>query len=310
MSQAPTDLRCRDASLEAGEPTAGTAPHAVGWLALEQPGPWGAKAWTASRLDPALGARVEAACATTSHPVRPVLVRRPEGSSTDERTVLVAHTAPGASWLLGAEVPADRLAALPWEALAVAAAAGDADVVRRELPGCVPVPPLLLVCTNGKRDRCCAIDGRPVALEVAAAHPGRCWETTHLGGHRFAPTAAVLPTGSVHGRLSTATAAALLEAADRGEVLLDGARGRSTWPPAAQAAETAVRSRTGERGADALQVDAEGEDLVTVRHRDGRAWSVEVGQEEQPDLRPESCGKAALPVRAWTVRSVAESLSR
>ncbi len=293
------DLRCRVASADAGEPLAGTAPHAVGWLALEQPGPWGARAWTSSRLDAALGARVEAACALPSRPVRPVLVRRPDGTSTEERTVLLAHTTPGSSWLLGAEVPADRLAGLPWEALAVAVAAGDADVVRRELPGCVPVPPLLLVCTNGKRDRCCALEGRPVAAEAATARPGRCWETTHLGGHRFAPTAVVLPSGSLHGRLTAASATDLLEAADRGEVLTSGVRGRSTWPPAAQAAEAAVRAETGEADADALQVEAVADDRVVVRHRDGRGWQVRVRQESRDDLRPESCGKSPVPVVAW-----------
>lgn len=291
------DLRCRVASADVGEPTAGTAPHAVGWLVLEQPGPWGAKAWTASRLDPGLGARIETACATTTQPVRPVLVRRPDGSVHESRIVLVAHTTPGRSWLVGAQVDPATLDDLPWEALAVAAATGDLDVVRRELPGCVPVPPVLLVCTNGKRDRCCSIDGRPVAIAAEAAHPGRCWETTHLGGHRFAPTAVVLPTGSMHGRLDSTAIGTLLDAADRGEVLLDGLRGRSTWPPPAQAAEHAVRAATGEHDADALSVEAG--DQIVVRHHDGRAWSVSVRQEETGAERPESCGKAVLPVVAW-----------
>jgi hypothetical protein len=135
------------------------------------------------------------------------------------------------------------------------------------------------------------------------------WETTHLGGHRFAPTAAVLPSGSMHGRLTADTAAALLHAADHGEVLLDGVRGRSTWSPPAQAAETAVRRQTGERDADALSVEIAG-DRATVRHRDGRAWSVLVRhQEERADLRPESCGKAALPVLSWTAGPVEQLLS-
>ena len=92
-----------------------------------------------------------------------------------------------------------------------------------------------------------------------------------------------------------------------GEVVLDGARGRSTWPPPAQAAESAVRRELGERDADALQVETHDGDRVTVRHRDGRSWSVLVHQEERDDLRPESCGKAVLPVRAWRVESATHS---
>ncbi len=297
MTDEPTpDLRCRVTSATAGEPTVGTAPHAVGWLVLEQPGPWGRTAWTASRLDPDVGARVEAACAAAPRPVRPVLVRRPDGTTADERTLLLAHTVPGATWLVQAAV-ADP-AALPWEQLAAAVAEGDLDVVRRVLPDAAPAQPVLLVCTNGKRDRCCAIDGRPVAVAADAAHPGRCWETTHLGGHRFAPTAVVLPTGTMHGRLDSTAVGTLLDAADHGEVRLDGWRGRSTWAPPAQAAEHAVRAETGEHDADALQVETEGETVV-VRHRDGRAWSVAVRQEETGAERPESCGKALLPVVAW-----------
>ena len=300
------DLRCRVASAGVGEPTVGTAPHAVGWLVLEQPGPWGRTAWTSSRLDPALGARVEAACAGSSRPVRPVLVRRPDGSTPADRTLLLAHTVPSATWLVSAQVPPDGLATLPWEDLAEAAAAGDLEAARRALPGATEVPPVLLVCTNGKRDRCCAIDGRPVAMAADAAHPGRCWETTHLGGHRFAPTAVVLPAGTMHGRLDATAVGTLLGAADRGEVRLDGWRGRSTWAPPAQAAEHAVRLATGEHAADALDAETDAGvegGPVTVRHRDGRTWTVDVHRSETGAVRPESCGKEALPVVTWTAEA-------
>jgi hypothetical protein len=138
---------------------------------------------------------------------------------------------------------------------------------------------------------------------VARARPGRVWETTHLGGHRFAPTAVTLPSGAVHGRLDTGSATRLLAATERGETVLESLRGRSTWPPPAQAAEHAVRLATGERDADALRVDDDG---VVVRHRDGRVWRVDVRQEEVADVRPESCGKAALPVHAWVAEVVGE----
>ena len=46
--------------------------------------------------------------------------------------------------------------------------------------------PLYLVCTHGKRNVCCARLGGPLAQALAARHPGQVWETTHVGGHRFA----------------------------------------------------------------------------------------------------------------------------
>ena len=64
----------------------------------------------------------------------------------------------------------------------------------------------LLVCTHGRRDTCCGSRGTELfaeLLEALAPPPGsagggqhpklRLWRTSHTGGHRFAPTAAVLP---------------------------------------------------------------------------------------------------------------------
>ena len=168
----------------------------------------------------------------------------------------------------------------------------------RLLPGASPSPAHLLVCSNGRRDVCCALQGRPVALAAGVAATGRVWEATHLGGHRFAPTAAVLPSGMVHGRLDAERAAALLRAADAGEVALDGVRGRTTWPGPGQAAELAVRHLTGERSADALRVVVDDESWL-VSHTDGRAWRVAVAEQTARTSRPESCGKDAVPLCSW-----------
>ena len=288
---------CSALSAALDEPMGGTAPYAVGWLAVEQPGPWGRKALTDSRLDVDLGVRLDRACAAVG--VRPALVRRPGRDplpTPPGRTVLAAHTTPGDSWLYSARV--EDVGALEWEALAAAVAAGDADAVRRLLPGASPSPPHLLVCSNGRRDVCCALQGRPVALAAAVAAPDRVWEATHLGGHRFAPTAAVLPTGMVHGRLDAEAAVAVLDAADRGEVVVESARGRTTWSAPGQAAELAVRRATGEQSADALRITEDDAGWL-VTHADGRAWRVGVAEQTARTSRPESCGKDAAPLRSW-----------
>ena len=48
--------------------------------------------------------------------------------------------------------------------------------------------PLYLVCTNGKRDRCCARQGANFFRTLQPLAGASVWQTTHLGGHRFAPT--------------------------------------------------------------------------------------------------------------------------
>jgi hypothetical protein len=296
-------LSCSDGSLAVEEPLAGTAPQAVAWIALEQNGPWGPRALTDSHLDPAVGRALEEV--TARHDVRPSLIRCPGRHADDpamhhaRRHVLVAYTRPGATWLLEGvvEEPAAVLD-IDWAALR----AGDQDTVRRSLPSLVPAArPHLLVCTNGRRDVCCAVKGRPVALGAAALHPGRVWEVTHTSGHRFAPTAVLLPAGTLHGHLDVAAAGELLRAAEQGATVLRGSRGRSTWPPPAQVAELAVREEHGVLGLDALDVVAHEQTgerswATEVRHLDGRTWRVQVESRDSAVLRSESCGKALKPL--------------
>jgi hypothetical protein len=289
-------VRCAALADELAEPLAGTSAVARTWLALEQPGPWGRDALSASHLDH--GVAKELATLSAGTGVRIVLIRRP-GSHPDRhrpvpRTVYLAHTAPGHTWLERTTV------ADPKQLL-------DLDFARagtgaRGLLGTPVSDRLLLVCTNGRRDVCCALRGRPLAAVLAATHAGRVWECTHIGGHRFAPTAVLLPTGYSYGRLTAESGARLLA----GGPVLDDCRGRSTWPAAGQVAELAVRSATGDDDPDTLSVTSvdallDGGWLATVDHTDGRTWRVAVAERTGAD-RPASCG--AVPKPAVTLEAV------
>ena len=297
---------------EAQAPALGTAAQARFWVALEQPGPWGREAAVQSHLDPEVGATLDRLCA--EHGGRFLLIRRP-GSHADRHDAPTqrAYVAGGLGhepWLLEGDLHLpSQLGRLPWLALA----AGDIDMVLDEVPELEESPePVLMVCTNSRRDVCCAVRGRPVALEAAAARPGRVWECSHTGGHRFAPTAVLLPHGQTWARLSADLAVSALDAATNDEVpapLLDPAhdRGRSVLEPPAQAAESVLRHLIGERDLTALSTeaapdpaDAEAWECV-VSHRDGRAWRLSVRREPGGQERPESCGKAALPTWHWRV---------
>jgi hypothetical protein len=268
---------------------AGTAPTARGWLLIEHPGPWAAKALTGSRgLDPEVGGAVERAAAAAGF--RATLIRTPgRGTANDaSRTVFLAWTEPGATWMRRLTVRSlDELLRFDFAALAGP---------REPSVGAAYRDALILVCTNGKRDRCCATAGRPLAESLSARVPGSVWEATHLGGHRFAPTAVVLPDGYVYGRLDADTAVEALDGAREGRMLVAPCRGRSTWSRPAQAAELAVREETGEQAADALRIaepESAGEAAWSVRveHVDGRTWTVEVTAHAEEPERPESCGK-------------------
>jgi hypothetical protein len=265
---------------------------------LEQPGPWGAKALTSSHLDPALGGALEAAAKDTG--VRIVLIRRP-GRHADRRMpaarrVYAAHTVPGKVWLHGATISdPGQLLGLDFAALGRGEHHSfDTVLGGRPHDG----EPLALVCTNGKRDRCCALLGRPLAAELATSGVEGVWEVTHLGGHRFAPTVLVLPYGYAYGRAEAHTLKEVLHGAREGRIVVEGCRGSSAWERPGQAAELAVRTRTGEHAAEALSVvrtaGAAPRWEVTVAHADGRHWQVEVAQGAALPPRPESCGAAVL----------------
>lgn len=283
-------ITCTTLSSELAEPLSATAATATTWLLLEQSGPWGAKALTESHLDSELGRALDAAYAGTG--VRIALIRRP-GRHADNlpkagHQVILAHTAPGNSWIRRAEL-ADPAKLLTLDQAALGA--GDHGGFGVEHTG----GPLALVCTNGRRDRCCALLGRPLAAELAAAGHSEVWEVTHLGGHRFSPTMLVLPYGYAYGRLTEASAKEVLAATAAGHMVPGCSRGRSYWDRPAQAAEQSVRELTGETAADALTVtqQAAGVDrwACEVRHQDGRRWRVEVAQRLSEPPRPESCGK-------------------
>ncbi|MBZ4017549.1 sucrase ferredoxin [Streptomyces purpurogeneiscleroticus] len=299
---------CATASRMAAEPLAGTAATARTWLLVEQSGPWGAQALTDSHLDPIVGRALEAATANTG--VRVALIRRP-GRHADRgasalRRVFVAHTAPGHSWIRTARI-ADPGTLLHLDFAALGA--GTHGGLWEPYAGRPPV----LVCTNGKRDRCCAVLGRPLAAELAADGM-EAWEVTHIGGHRFSPTLFVLPYGYAYGRAEAPLVKDAVVAAREGRVVTDHCRGRSTWDRPAQAADLAVRELIGEDRADALDVtrtesNSSGEGTppswaLTLAHADGRAWRVTVEQCAGDTPAPASCGASAIPPALMSVTDI------
>jgi hypothetical protein len=318
---APDDAsRCSVVAARIGEPLTGSAPRARAWLVLEQPGPYGFDALTESHLTAplrtALG-RLGKTTGTTILLARRVGRHADEHAATTTRRFWFAHTSPGGvrmrtGLLEDAELLRPDLA----ETLTMAA--------RGELPpwGTKSAEPLLLVCTNSRRDICCALAGRPVAESLAAdpAYAAQVLEVSHLGGHRFAPTALLLPSGHAFGRLDPTSAREVLDAAARGELApLEHHRGRTSLAAPAQAAEQAVRRAEAIVELDVLDslrrvedrvVPAslrwEGEDGVAdveVRHRDNRAWQVTVRRTALAPDRAESCGKKPVEAHVWVADS-------
>ena len=116
--------------------------------------------------------------------------------------------------------------------------------------------PTLFVCTHGRRDTCCARAGRDLLAGPLGA-VGTVWESSHQGGHRFAPVVLELTTGYQHGRVDSQSLRQIAAKAAQRRIHLPTARGRCTLPAAAQAVDLAVRERTGLDAVDAV-VDVSG----------------------------------------------------
>lgn len=293
------DERCSLLSMTAGEPIAGSAVERTAvWIVLEHRGPWAAKAVRDSDLSDAVKQRLgdwEAAI----DGARVQLARRSGrgegavrlwlGVSDPERPRLVQLELATADELLGVDGPA----------IVEALRRGEAVAGAHE-----PETPLVLVCTNGRRDVCCSVQGIPVARAFEAEEDLEVWHTTHLGGHRFAATLLELPRGLCYGRVAPDEVPALAEAIRRGRVgALDRLRGRTALARPEQAAEVEWRRRTGNDDAGALVAAAHVEDAggvtVMLREREGAEHEVRVVWRDLGVQAPPSCGKAPAEVGGW-----------
>jgi hypothetical protein len=263
MAQSSRPL-CADISRAAGEPLGATASRIDHWLLVEYPGRWSRDVLGGSMLPAGVKEHLQEELASLSH-ARLLFIRRPERRGATERHVYAVRSGPStsAAYRVPLEGPGD-LAAID----VAAVLGGSGEKVDH---------PLLVVCTHGKRDRCCSLYGRPLydALRRVAA-PEWVWQSTHVGGDRFAGNLVCLPEGLYFGRVGPGEAWSVLDEYLSGRVQLDLYRGRSCYSFPVQAAERAVREATGLGGVDDLElVSAE-----PIRFRAGRRlYEVEVAPE-------------------------------
>ncbi|MCO5311181.1 MAG: hypothetical protein M9891_18215 [Austwickia sp.] len=226
--------RCSDAARDRGDPLIGTAPPARRWLLIEQSAGWGRDALESLAGLP-IPDRAELRRGLESVGARLQLVRRPGARPSD-------HRADGADrrW---AVVDTGPPAGQVWGTLAQGWAAVFSALANPVPAG--PGEPILLVCTNGRHDVCCAVRGRPVAAALAAEQPDAVWETTHTGGDRFAANMIVLPDGACYGGLDPGVAADVVAAHRRGVPDVAHLRGVTGRSPQDQVALLAVAPELG-----------------------------------------------------------------
>lgn len=226
----------------------GTASTVRSWLLLEDPGPWGRDALRDARLPRGIGPDLLRRCRVAG--VRPLLIRRArtgELAAPDDGVACFAiRSGPEPPWI-------ERVR------LGGVSDALDLDLRALGRGERLGYPqqeePIFLVCTHGRRDVCCAERGRPLAHALTAAYPEQTWESSHLGGDRFAGNLVAFPHGLYFGRVRAEDGADVARAYTEGMVPLDHLRGRSCHPMPVQAAEHALRVREGLVGVDDVSLE-------------------------------------------------------
>jgi hypothetical protein len=249
---------CASVSAESGEPLAATASRIDHWILVEYRHLWSRDLLAGSGLADEVKAHLRRQLDALPN-ARLLFIRRPERRSSDSFAVYVARSTERDRAAFALEVGSyeDLL-----ELDAAAALRGETEARRLEHP-------LLVACTHGKRDRCCAKFGRPLYDELREeADPEWVWQSTHVGGDRFAGNLVCLPEGLYFGRVGRPDVWGLLDEYFAGRIDLAHYRGRSCYSFAVQAAERRVREEAGLTGIDdvqLLQVVREGEDSWTIR---------------------------------------------
>lgn len=287
---------CSEIAISTDEPLAGSAGRVDFWFGIAWPKPlWDPLEAARSRGLPEAVARI---ASEPCNPPRKIAIRafqRTPGGSRDPVELLALEPATGRSARV-LEAPLDRLGPLIRSFL-------DGESIGSPLQDT-----LILVCSDGRHDRCCALHGRRLfgALRDAAGTDLGIAESSHLGGHRFAPTVLVLPEGRLYGRLGPGDAPALVEAIARGRVLGRFDRGLISRSELAQLAEAAARERFADLGAiriEGASSPVEGR-LTTKLYARAAERRLEVRCRLREFSGPASCGESTEIRPRWTVETV------
>ena len=233
----------------------GTADPVDVWVLLEYNAVWRARALQDNSLSPAVNEWLKKAVPAIESALgckaRLLFIRQSADAQSAVKKLFVVRSGERAGGVSAVDLP-DYDALL---AIDPATLARDPDGPARARSGAVAFDqPLYLVCTNGQRDLCCARFGLPVYEQLAQQYGASVWQTTHVGGHRYAPNLICLPEGLVYGFADTTVAPALVQATRNAQLQLEQLRGRSCYSAIGQVAELAVRRHFGELGLRALHL--------------------------------------------------------
>jgi hypothetical protein len=229
---------CSVLSREASEQPFGTASTADAWLLLEYSSAWGARAFQESHLTAAVKTHLKNALQTV--PRSRLLFIKQERESTDYVSLfIVRSTETNASITRIKLTGYERLLDLNLEAMLRGEQSAGGESWRR---------PLFLVCTHGRRDKCCAKFGYALYKSLRADAGDDVWQSSHVGGDRFAANLICFPHGLFYAHVTPDAGRQIISQYNQQTLSLNNYRGRCCYPSPIQAAEFFLRSESGLSG--------------------------------------------------------------
>ena len=201
---------CSEISKARGEDPIGSAPQVDYWILVEFPQPWPTTMFTENPLIQQIIPLIKKLVLKRGVMVRPLAIAPDPDYSEPDHTRVIYYQRPAAQFATYTK----QEYVLPDEAAAQLVV----GLLNRLLGQSVDLSPFtayqretsnqreMLVCTHTQVDLACGRYGTPVYRHLRQTYGQpeqslRVWQSTHFGGHQFAPTLIDLPTGQLWGHL-------------------------------------------------------------------------------------------------------------
>jgi hypothetical protein len=223
---------CSELSRRAQERPCGTASIGTSWLLLEYPHGWGRNAFEESVLTTVVKHHLSSA-GSEGRRSRLLFIKTDRGRRDRRMNFFVIRCRERAPYVVRFQLETyEDVTKLDLRAVAQG----------NDLQGgVVSDEPLFLVCTHGKRDKCCAKFGIPLFNALRELAGDSVWQSSHVGGDRFAGNLVCFPHGLFYAHVNDTAGRRIVIDYLNKKMVLDSFRGRANYSHPVQAAEYFVR---------------------------------------------------------------------
>src|SRR2546421_8610568 len=265
---------CSDLSRSASEKVFGSASIGEVWILIEYPFGWGAKALDDSNLSDAIKTHLKRV--TKAIPRSRILFIKRDRVCRETVSLFVIRCREREPFIVKFDLE-DYRKLMEIDFAAVAAG-------KLSSGGSVSGDPLYLVCTHGRRDKCCAKFGFPLFKSLRREDDESVWQSSHVGGDRFAANLVCFPHGLFYAHMTDGFGKEIMKEYREARILTQKYRGRACYSHHVQAAEFFVRMESGISRIDDLhrmdsaRIDKERWRVRFIERSNGSVHSVEVSR--------------------------------